>query len=496
MFHFLLVLLIFSENVDSQRYRTIYQKIQQEREYAEFKTLIKNNTVALLNLHYDQLTVFVPLNASFKHSKVKYSPNVAFYHMSFEVITLEMLYKINSIPTVILENPPLWITRFAGDIYVNNAKIIQDKSDYSARSRAGDMGKQQVLHVIDSVLDPIITETPTTSPTAYDFLNSISNWNLGTDITVSNFLTKIQETKVQYVFKQNSGYTFFVPIDSGIGPYKFKMINKHIIFGHVIPFQVLFTRPTPRKFAYESLANDETVYIVLSFEQIQKKLFVKGTMRGMLGDGDFYSEVLVPNIPVRNGVVHLISQPLGIYSRNLKPFPYLSVLEKITLDPNTNVFYEMGERTGFNDIFSRKNVTFTYFVPNDLAWKIAEDNYLEKLDTDIQILGRHLILSYSPFSIEQLLSLTKANNYTDIELNTPIGPLRIMVLLINGDYYLKWHNRFIKIIRTNYECSDGIVHVLASPLANFRRRDVNDFGNIIGRFLDKISVILKDNELE
>ncbi|KAG5858493.1 hypothetical protein JTB14_010613 [Gonioctena quinquepunctata] len=233
-----------------------------------------------------------------------------------------------------------------------------------------------VLHVIDEMLDPVIT-SPKFSPNAYDFLSSYSNWNLGAAKTVSNFFTKVQENKVNYIYKQNAGLT-----------------------------------------------------------------------RGNYGEGEFYSEVVVPNIPVKNGVIHVISEPLGIFNRKLKPFPYLPVFDKMSTDPSLEVFYNMGARTGFNDIFSKEGVNFTYLVPNDSAWMKAKQNGLETMDSDLNILGRHLIISQTPYSIEQLHSLTKARNYTDIEMNTQAGPLRIMVVKIEDDYYLKWYN---------------------SPLTNFRK---------------------------
>ncbi|XP_074030128.1 fasciclin-1 isoform X1 [Leptinotarsa decemlineata] len=460
--------LVLCPNACSQRYKTVYQKIQQEPSFTGFRDLIRNNRVAKLNLHYEQLTVFVPVNEAFRNLDEDINSDVAFYHMSFEIKTLAILNRTNSIETVVLENPPLWVTRAGNEIYVNNAKIILENSNYIARSRDGNMGKQQVLHMIDEMLNPMIS-SPRFTPNAYDFLSSPSNWNMGASKTVSNFFTKVQETKLQQVFKQNAGYTYFVPLDTGIDAHKFNIMNKHTILGHVIPFYVLFTRPTPKNFAYESLANDDYAYIVLSFEEKNEKLYVKGMTRGSYGAGEFLSEIVVPNIPIKNGVIHVISQPLGIFSRKLKPFPYLPVSDKIASDPSLDVFYEMGTKTGFNNIFSGKNVSFTYFVPDDSAWIKSKKYGLEPIERDIDILGRHLIISQVPYSIEQLYSLTKARNYTDIELQTESGPLRIMVVRIEGDYYLKWYNRYIKILRPNYECSDGIVHVIASPLTNFRK---------------------------
>lgn len=74
----------------------------------------------------------------------KYRSDLIFYHMSYEYKTLDLLNKTNSLSSVILENPPLWISRRDRDIFINNAKIIPEKSNYITRSRTGDSGKEQV----------------------------------------------------------------------------------------------------------------------------------------------------------------------------------------------------------------------------------------------------------------------------------------------------------------------------------------------------------------
>lgn len=322
---------------------------------------------------------------------------------------------------------------------------------------------------------------PQFSPSAYDFISTSYKWDLGVPKPISRFYTKVQENNLEYLFKQNAGHTFFVPLDSGIDTHKFNQINKHIILGHIIPYYVLFTRPTAKNLAHESLANDDYLYIVLSIVEKDSKLFVKGIQRGTLGNRngmeEFYSEIIIPNIPVKNGVVHLISEPLAIFNRTLKPFPFLPIQSKLSNDPTLDKFYTMGEETDFNTIFDREGVSFTYFVPRDDSWKKSEEMDLQPIEEDLKILKRHLVISETPYSIEQLESLTKAVNNTYVELNNEEGVLRIMVLKIDGEYYLKWRNRYIKVIRSNYECTNGIIHVLAGPMVNFRRKDSIDSHN-------------------
>lgn len=44
-----------------------------------------------------------------------------------------------------------------------------------------------------------------------------------------------------------------------------------------------------------------------------------------------------------------------------------------------------------------------------------------------------------------------------------------MVMKIDDQYYIKWYNKYIQVLRPNYECTNGIVHVLAGPMVDFRR---------------------------
>lgn len=297
---------------------------------------------------------------------------------------------------------------------------------------------------------------------------------------MSKYFIKVQENKLQNVFKEKVGHTFFIPVDSGIDSRNFKVLDSHLIRGHIIPFYILFTRPTERNFAYETIANNAFMHMVLSFVEINGKLFVKGRNNRNERNRyeEYFSEIVVANIPVKNGVVHLISQPLiGASNKSLGLFPYLPIMTKISSDPELDVFYKMGEKTKFNKIFDIQGVSFTYFVPRDTAWTQADRKGLSSSEEDLDILKRHLIVSESPYFMEQLESLTKAYNNSYLELTSEGGPIRIMVLKIEDQYYIKWFNKYIQVLRPNYECTNGIVHILAGPMVDFRRKKLEQFNN-------------------
>jgi len=80
-------------------------------------------------------------------------------------------------------NPPIWITRIKERhrdvLYVNNARILLDRSDYV---QMNNQGKLQVLHVIDQVLVPVRSakkdNVQIDNPDAFRFLNQSENLDL------------------------------------------------------------------------------------------------------------------------------------------------------------------------------------------------------------------------------------------------------------------------------------------------------------------------------
>ena len=62
----------------------------------------------------------------------------------------------DSVSSELEGNPPIWITRIKERhrdiLYVNNARILQERSNYR---QVNHQGKIQVLHVIDQVLVPV-----------------------------------------------------------------------------------------------------------------------------------------------------------------------------------------------------------------------------------------------------------------------------------------------------------------------------------------------------
>lgn len=316
--------------------------------------------------------------------------------------------------------------------------------------------------MIDEVLESKIFGKRT------DAFYLLDSWNLWSSkrYTLSKFHKKVLQNNIKLLYEEEGPHTFFFPVDN-LTDVKFNMIDLCVLQAHIIKNAVLFTKPTPKNFPFETTANGENAYVIVTFFEEDSKTFVKSTT--LSGDsnhplGEVIVEILEANVPVSNGVVHLISQPLMVIERPLKKFPYLPIYDKLSTDPNLNITYTIGEKLGFNGELKSGPQRFTFFAPSDAAWKKIQDQmYLGDLFSTAfereasEILGRHLILANRTYNIEFLKEASK--NDTELNLSSLSGSLTMRVKESDA-YYIKWKNKLITVNRPDYECTNGIVHVI------------------------------------
>ncbi|GLH15953.1 Fasciclin-1 [Gryllus bimaculatus] len=213
-------------------------------------------------------------------------------------------------------SPPLWVTRrrrpgASEEVYINNALVLAARSNFVTQNAAG---KQHVLHVVDEVLTPVTTSATAPAqlqlynPDAFQFLNQSENFDIGKH-RVRSFRQRVYFNKKESVFEALGKFTFFVPVDEGFKPPpRPEKIDQKVIDGHVVPGHVLFTRPTPAGQAYDTLA----------FGDMLRSDTILGDKSH--GNGVVMAEIVHPNIPVKNGVVHLIHRPLMVVDNTVKQF--------------------------------------------------------------------------------------------------------------------------------------------------------------------------------
>ncbi|KAI4459743.1 periostin-related [Holotrichia oblita] len=305
--------------------------------------MLERNEIANFSLYKKQVTIFAPTNEAFqKNQKPIDNDNLVLYHMiNLAKTVTELSSQYNYVTSELDGNPPLWITLRRGtyhdDHYINNARILQNQSNYKARNAANT--EDQVLHKIDEVLVPVFSPKSSAdrlfNPNAWDFIAKFESFNFKT-YRIRTFRQRINQTNKAEIFKNEGGHTFFIPIDDGFKDSKPESVDGKVIDGHVIPKRVLFTEPTMKDYMFETLAESDNIRVFISFSQDteskSKTIYIKSHTRvseGNITKGVVIAAIKEANIPVKNGVIHLIHKPLMIVDHSVKQFlEAVQVLER------------------------------------------------------------------------------------------------------------------------------------------------------------------------
>uniref|UniRef100_A0A8D8ASC2 Fasciclin-1 n=1 Tax=Culex pipiens TaxID=7175 RepID=A0A8D8ASC2_CULPI len=375
---------------------TLEQHISDDPDLSQFYDLIERNPIASAALKLRALTIFAPTNQAFQ----RYLGNktVVLYHISTVATPLEQLG--TTITSDYDGNPPIYVTRRrlpngSEDIYVNNARIIRSRSNVQLANQAG---KKQVLHIIDDVLTPL-TVNPSTSfelynPDAFQFIQHAENLDINQH-RIRSFRQKIVMTRKEDIYKAVGGHTFLIPVEEGFKPPpRPDMIDRKVIDGHVIPNNVIFTAPAPLDDPLETLAFEDNLKVTVTFfkqgEGKNAKVYVRSNT--VIGDsrhasGAVLAEIVKANIPVRNGVVHLIHRPLMVVDTTVLQF-----LEEKEDGPLYK-FYELIADYAPDFFKTMANLQqMTLFAPsNEALSHPIVGNFIRNRDKLREILNLHLV---------------------------------------------------------------------------------------------------------
>ncbi|KAK7793957.1 hypothetical protein R5R35_005820 [Gryllus longicercus] len=446
---------------------SIAERLRDDPDLSQLYALLERTPAANSTLAYRQATVFAPTNQAFQNFERREIREDALmlYHMTNTAHTLEQLG--GSVLSELDGSPPLWVTRrrrpgASEEVYINNALVLAARSNFVTQNAAG---KQHVLHVVDEVLTPVTTSATAPAqlqlynPDAFQFLNQSENFDIGKH-RVRSFRQRVYFNKKESVFEALGKFTFFVPVDEGFKPPpRPEKIDQKVIDGHVVPGHVLFTRPTPAGQAFDTLAFGDMLRVSVSLaKESDGKIYVKSdTILGdkSHGNGVVMAEIVHPNIPVKNGVVHLIHRPLMVVDNTVKQF-----LEEKEDGPLYK-FYEVIMDLGGDFMQRITNMKeLTLFAPSNAAWT---DAYINKLLQDKprlrEILDLHLVEERLP--VEEIV---KNNKNQLFQVPTAIEHKNLYFNVIPGDhnYTLTVEGGGVNatVIQPNIAATNGIVHII------------------------------------
>ncbi|XP_052836698.1 fasciclin-1 isoform X12 [Drosophila gunungcola] len=363
-------------------------KLRDDSELSQFYSLLESNAIANSTLSLRSCTIFVPTNEAFQRYKSKTAH--VLYHISTEAFTQKQLP--NTVSSDMAGNPPLYITKNSnGDIFVNNARIIPSLS-----VETNSNGKRQIMHIIDEVLEPLTvkaghSETPN-NPNAFKFLSNAEEYNVD-KIGVRTYRNQVSLAKKESIFNAAGQHTFLVPVDEGFKlAARSSLVDAKVIDGHVIPNTVIFTAAAQHDDPKTSAAFEDLLKVTVSFfKQKNGKMYVKSNT--IAGDakhreGVVLAEIVKANIPVSNGVVHLIHRPLMIIDTTVTQF-----LQENAENGALRKFYEVIMDNGgavLDDINNLSEVTI--LAPSNEAWNSSNiNNVLRDRNKMRQILNMHII---------------------------------------------------------------------------------------------------------
>ncbi|XP_017776262.1 PREDICTED: fasciclin-1 isoform X2 [Nicrophorus vespilloides] len=367
-------------------------------------------------------------------------------------------------------NPPLWVTHKTGDIhddiYINNARLLITHSNFRAKNLKG---YDQVLHKIDEVLVPVMSpksvSNPIYNPTAWDFIEQFESLNIN-PYRVRSFRQRVQQTKKEDIFNAEGGNTFFIPVDEGFKNSRPESIDAKVIDGHVIPKHVLFTAPTTKDISYDTLANVDNMKVYISFsEETHGKssaIYVKSHNR--LADsahtkGVVMAEIVKANIPVKNGVVHLIHKPLMVVDNTVKQF-----LEEKEDGPLSKFCQEIADAGDVGKEFMRtieRSHDLTLFAPSNAAW---DDGNLKSLLRDPvkmrEILNMHLVVDKRLY-LENIIKDHNRHVYQAPTLNKKKN-LYFNVAFAGNNKTLTVEGGGVNatVIQSDLAATNGIIHII------------------------------------
>ncbi|XP_046835792.1 fasciclin-1 isoform X4 [Vespa crabro] len=445
---------------------TMEARIYDDADLSQFYQLLETSQVANNTLTYRHVTVFAPTNRAFQKYNGSKS-NLVLYHMSNLPLTIERLGL--SVSSELDGNPPLWVTRRPGptgeeEVFINNAKILKQHSNFQSKIKVNGDTKTQVLHVIDEVLEPVRSispESPIYNPDAFQFINQSENFNMGNH-RVRTFRQRIVIEKKEGIFTADGRYTFFIPVDEGFKPEpRPQKVDHLVIDGHVIPNHILFTVPTPENVYYETLVFSDNLKVTVSFLMEHNKVYVKSNT--IVGDASHHTgvvlaEIVKPNIPVRNGVIHLIQRPLMVIDSTVKDFlESFKGIEKE--DGPVYKFYETIRDFG-DDIMTTisRLHDVTLFAPSNAALEepgvqhILQDKRRVK-----EILNLHYVKQRLPLEKIQNKSISQIPTAADrkkLYFNVVQGPAGNQTITVEGG------GVNATVVTANIAATNGIIHII------------------------------------
>ncbi|XP_015790023.1 fasciclin-1-like [Tetranychus urticae] len=291
----------------------IYEWAQRSGEYSKWiKQVDKSDENYKLFLQNSVLrvTAFIPTDEAFrKFSEPSY--DIIGFHLVYGSLDLDTLLQIKIKNPISVKRSKLRFSRgFDGSsnrsaVFVLDARILES---------------QQVGNSMVNIIDRVLDLPKSRESFAPNALELIKNPNIYPSVSVASgvgtFSDFIERQNVTFQFSNCTECTFFVPenIDSETAA----KIDANVLLGHIIPNQILFLRSMNNSTPYKTKADLSNLTVELYKEERSESDSMQSLIYFNTKDsisthfGNTRVKITRANIPVNNGVIHIIEKPLLI----------------------------------------------------------------------------------------------------------------------------------------------------------------------------------------
>lgn len=281
------------------------------------------------------------------------------------------------------------------EFFVNNAKIVDEKKSLRSTQK-----NEQVLFVIDEVLEPYIPSSGGQAPTANEFIQKQTRYDTSVDDHYDIFAQAIRNHRLDDLFSRPGNHTFFVPLIKSTDKSRLKNLDEIIVRAHVIPNRALYFRTLDSSTEYRTAAWDENSQVGVSLpipaestpKQVAGNNRIQSRTHKVTGNhhiGLVRTNVVTANIPVRNGVVHLIEKPFMIVDVSIWDF-----IEN-NKDGQISQFAALLQKSSSVLSRLRSGNDITIFAPNNHAFEKLGDLKLKQLLANPkeaeELVGLHIV---------------------------------------------------------------------------------------------------------
>eukprot|EP00090_Calanus_glacialis_P012795 TRINITY_DN2142_c0_g1_i1.p1 TRINITY_DN2142_c0_g1~~TRINITY_DN2142_c0_g1_i1.p1 ORF type:complete len:616 (-),score=157.05 TRINITY_DN2142_c0_g1_i1:467-2314(-) len=436
-----------------------------------------------------QFTVFAPSDDAMDMFQGIKDENFILNHMvSSAIATAEMGERLTSLMP---GHPPIWVRMITSNLYVNQARVV---FTFALESSSG---KKQFLYLIDSVLEPLV---PTDDKIedfvdikAGDLLTNSGSYKIG-DFSTKKFAERLETLglgKGNFTeFNSFGKFTFFLPIDSAFENLTLSTIDYEVVRAHMVPDRLMFTKPQKRR--VESMPTVQyNASRGSSNLRVMAKVFVKdnvpmvesqtvvGTKAHKRGTVD--AKIVLANIPVQNGIVHLIDRPLVVMAATL--WEHLCTEKTGKHNMRFRDFAKYLQKTPKLCERINKTSDATLLVPTNEAFRFLSASEMDgKISADAErILGLHFI-EHPPAILADDVRVTNPQDDSGMFSVPALFPEdseeRVWFWNKDGKLHIDGGGIEAEVVEANVGASNGVIHsinrVLGIPQDTIERKLARD----------------------